>query len=313
MAKARSRRFFTTSLAVHQFRPQALYFDWIQSFILGKTLLVTLLKCFTFTLEITFLKQFRKLPVIHTVHNMQNHAGRWIKVERWMHHWFLHRCDRIRVYSETTKRKIVRLYRIDPDKVFVIYDVPFHHYYPGEATRKEGRQFLHLPVSAFVYLFFGMVKPYKGIEELIAAFMQIAGPEDYLVIAGTSDVKAYGQKIGALAGQHLNILFPNQFIDKEKVQYFCRAADTMVLPFRSVEHSGSVDLAMAFAKPVITINTPFMQSLLKHQLYLLFDHPAQLSDRMTKAKGYDLEQIGLRNLEIAEASNYKDFVRLFYW
>ncbi len=242
---------------------------------------------------------------------MQNHAGRWVKVERWMTWWFLRRCDRIRVYSETTKRKIVRLYRINPGKVYVIHDVPFHRYYPGEATREEGRQYLNLPASAFVYLFFGMVKPYKGIEELISAFLQIAGPEDYLLIAGTSDMKAYGRRIDALARQHPNILFPNQFIDMRKVQYFCRAADVMVFPFRNVEHSGSVDLALSFAKPVITINTPFMQALLKHQSYLLFDQVSQLPELMVKVKDYNLQEIGSLNLQTAEASNYKDFVRLF--
>jgi glycosyltransferase involved in cell wall biosynthesis len=287
------------------------YFDWIQSFILGKTLLVTLLKCVSFFLEITYLTRVKGLPVIHTLHNMQNHAGRWVRIERAMQGWFMRRCSRIRVYSETTLRKVVRLYKTDPGKVFVIQDIPFYFHYPQGATQAQSRALLKLPPGAFVYLFLGMVKPYKGVEHLIEAFKQTAGPDDYLVIAGKSDLAAYSDSIAVLTGGHPRILFPNQFIPDEQVQYYCEAADVMVLPFRNVEHSGSVDLAISFAKPVVTLKTPFMQELLAHQTGLLFNSIQELPSLLRKAKAADLKAIGAANRRVAESSNYREFIQLF--
>ncbi len=309
--KAPSRRFGAVVSAVFRHRPDVLYFDWVQSFILGKTLLVTLLRCLVFVLEISYVTYIRRIPVVHTLHNVQNHAKRWLRLERTVYGWFLRRCDKIRVYSETTRRKIARFYKLDPGRILVIQDVPYHHYYPNQVSRREGRTELGIPDDAVVFLFLGLVKPYKGLEDLIAAFLRLEGEATYLVIAGASDQQSYGESLRRQVAGHPRIVYHNFFIDPGKVQYYYQAADAVVLPFKNVEHSGSVDLALSFGKPVITVNTPLLNGLLAHQRELLFNHPGELPGCLAAAPRFDLAAIGKANFRVVDGANYKNLILLF--
>lgn len=309
---APSRRFFATWHAVMQHRPDIVYFDWIQSFIIGRTLPVTLLKCFTFTLEILYLTQIRRVPILHTLHNLRNHAKRQVGIERWVYSFFLRRCKRIRIYSDTTGIKARRLFKIPPERFQVIQDIPFHNFYPNNAGLAESRQYLDVDKAAFVYLFMGMVKPYKGLEDLIAAFGQLNDPQVRLVIAGISDSQDYSQKIGQLASRDPRIIYHGRFIAVEDVQYYLNAAQVVVLPFQNVEHSGSVDLALSFSKPIITRKTRFFAELLPHQRKLLFNQAGDsLLEAMRMAQQVDIKAIGNENFRIADRANYHDFLPFF--
>jgi len=312
VAKDRARRFLTTYQAFKQFKPDIIYYDWIQSFILSKTLLVTLLKCVSFWLELLYVTRFRRIPILHTLHNMRNHAGHWRKIEYYVYRYFLQRCTRIRVYSETTRIKAARYFKLDKKKIFVVQDVPFHHYYPNASGRAESRHILNLDEYTFVYLFLGMIKPYKGLEDLIAAFQQMDLSSTCLLIAGAGDNAAYENSIREKIKTHPNILFHNRFIAVDAVQHYMNAADVVVLPFRHIEHSGSVDLALSFKKPVITRKTSFLQQLLTHQQQLLFDQNSQsLYNTLQTAQKMNLNAIGQQNFIIAEQSNYGDLLLFF--
>lgn len=309
---APSRRFFATWRAVRQHRPDIVYFDWIQSFVIGRNLPVTLLKCFTFALEILYLTKIRRIPVLHTLHNLRNHAKRQVGIERRMYRFFLRHCTRIRVYSPTTIIKARRLFGIPTDHFRVIQDVPFHYFYPNNSGFAESRQHLGMDESAFMYLFLGMVKPYKGLETLIAAFGQLNDPQSRLVIAGTSDSPEYARQIQYLAGGDPRITYQNQFVAIENVQYYLNAAQVVVLPFRNVEHSGSMDLALSFGKPVISLETQFFAKLLSHQQTLLFNHAGgALLEALQNARQVDLDAIARRNFQIADNGNHRDLLPFF--
>ncbi len=301
VAKGKSRRFLATWKATRQHKPDVIYYDWIQSFILGKSLPVTLLKCVLFWLEIQYLVQIRRIPIVHTLHNMRNHARRWVKIEKWMYQFFLRKCSRIRVYSDTTRTKATRFFQLNPDRLFVLPDIPYHYYYPNTVTRAESRAFLHLNETAFVYLFVGMVKPYKGLEECIQTFAQLDIPDAWFIIAGASDNKTYEQSIRKKAESCDRILYHSSFVKLEEIQYYMNAADVVLLPFKNVEHSGSVDLALSFGKPIITRRTPFLQELLSHQAALLFTKKEKpLAMALKQAQAVELDEICKQNFAIAD-------------
>jgi beta-1,4-mannosyltransferase len=311
---APKKRFYATTLAIFKHKPNIIYFDWIQSFILGKTLLVTLLKCVSFFLELQFVVRIKRIPVIHTLHNLSNHAGRWVWIERIIYTYFLKQCSKIRVYSPATREKAVKKFNLNPDRIFVVQDVPYHYTYPNTATPDESRRLFNLPSNAFVYLFLGTIKPYKGVERLINAFLQTATTNDYLLIAGVSDNPTYAEEVKSRASQDQRILLHNYFIKKEEVQYYYNAANVVVLPFKNIEHSGSVDLAMSFRRPVITLRTKFLQTLLKHQDFLLFDEIAELPNKLIFVKNMprtDIDTTGETNFQIADTTNFNDLIQLF--
>jgi glycosyltransferase involved in cell wall biosynthesis len=297
--------------AVRKHKPDIIYFDWIQGYVLSKYLLFTLLKCCLFALQVLHLHYVSKVPIVHTLHNLKNHAGVWIRIEQLVLRFFLPKCKFVRVYSETTKRKVVDMYCLSHERVEVIQDVPFHYHYPNQVSQPQARTSLGLPRQCFVYGFFGLIKPYKGIDDLICSFLQVATHEDFLIIAGPEESAKYTAQLKRLANRHPRILFKVEFLPKEKVQYYINSADIMVLPFRNVEHSGSVDLCMSFKKPIITRRTPLLAAQLSNQDFLLFDKTNELAQRMTEARTLPLGKIGLQNHERAENVNYRDILTLF--
>lgn len=297
--------------AINKTNPDVVYFDWVHSFILGKSFTATLIKSLTFVLEIMYVYHIKSISMVHTVHNIQNHKGMKVKLEKVIYHFFLLKCSRLRVYSQAVKNEIIANFKILPEKIFVIQDIPFHHYYPNDSTKPESRVRIDIQKSDFVYLFFGRIEPYKGIQNLITAFIEIAKNNDYLIIAGESLDKEYLSKLKNISCDHPNIIWHNQYIEKDSAQYFFNAADIVVLPFIKIDHSGSVDLSLSFSKPVITLATEATSSLLVHQHFLLFQDPSQLAGLMQKAKDIDLNLVGKQNFKIADSACYSDLLTFF--
>jgi beta-1,4-mannosyltransferase len=301
----------STFRAIHQHQPDIIYYDWAHSFILGKSLLWSWIKSLLFVLEIAYTRFFYRAKMVHTLHNLQNHARLWLGLEKVIYGFFLRNCSQIRVYSEETKKAAIERFKLKPGRIKVIQDLPYHLYYENKTVKRESRKRLNLNDNDFVYLFFGELKPYKGIDNLLKAYAEMAQPIDRLIIAGKSYDAAYFASIKQQAGTIPSVRMHHRFIEDEEVQVFFNAADVVVLPFVRIDHSGSVDLAMSFGKPVITLKTEAMTKLLGHQSELLFETPEQLVTCLKKAKEINSEVVGGQNFRIADSTNYRDILNLF--
>ena len=299
----------STFRAILQHRPNVLYYDWVHSFILGQSLGWSVLKSLVFGLEIIFAKYFKNIPITHTLHNLQNHAGLHLGLEKWVYGFFLRRCTYIRVYSEIIKQAAIEKFNLNPERVLVVQDLPYHIYYQNQTNRAESRRKLGLTETDFVYLFFGELKPYKGLDNLLKSYAQIAQPNDRLLIAGKSYDAAYFASLQELSVP--SVQWQHRFIEDQEVQTFFNATDVVVLPFVRIDHSGSVDLAMSFSKPVITLKTESMTQLLAHQQELLFEQPENLTACLQKAKTVERVIIGKKNFQIADSTNYQDILKMF--
>jgi glycosyltransferase involved in cell wall biosynthesis len=105
-----------------------------------------------------------------------------------------------------------------------------------------------------VVLFFGNVRRYKGLGDLIAAFPAVrAQTPAMLVIAGKffEDEIEYRREVAALRLEADVKLFPGYVPDDEVVGLF-QASDLVVLPYRSGSQTGIAPLAAALGKPVVS-------------------------------------------------------------
>lgn len=302
----------STFRAVNTHHPDVIYYDWVHSFILGRSLLWSWLKSMVFMAEIVWTKSIRQIKIVHTLHNLQNHAGIWLGLEKWVYRFFLRRCDRIRVYSETTKLEAILRFGLKPDIVLVIQDLPYHAYYPNTATKKESRTKLGVKKDAFAFLFFGEIKPYKGLHQLVKTYSEVQISNALLIVAGKSYDVDYWKSLLKESKDNPYIHWHHRFIEDAEVQYFFNAADVIVLPFIRIDHSGSIDLAMSFGKPIITLRTESTIRLLGHQSELLFDNTFYpLTECLNIAPKIDLLAIGKQNFEIADTTNYRDILKIF--
>jgi glycosyltransferase involved in cell wall biosynthesis len=99
-----------------------------------------------------------------------------------------------------------------------------------------------------VILFFGLLRPYKGIDVLLEAFRQVEGAELWVVGNPRMRVEPLRQLAAAAPGR---VRFLTRFVDDEEIPAIFRRADLVVLPYRDAEHSGVLYTALAFGKPLI--------------------------------------------------------------
>lgn len=108
------------------------------------------------------------------------------------------------------------------------------------------------------FLFFGRVAPYKGIEELLAAFNELpAGTAARLTVVGQCDVPDLRTLLGAATNVRLRL----EHVPEREVPGILADADVVVLPFRQVTTSGSAELALSHARPLIIPDLPGLASL----------------------------------------------------
>ncbi len=120
--------------------------------------------------------------------------------------------------------------------------------------RAEARRALALPADAAVVLFFGFVRPYKGLPYLVRAVAEALKqvPEIRLVVAGETwgrgdDVEGLAQRLGIAD----RVLLVDRYVSNEEVGLFMGAADLVALPYVEATQSGVATLAFAAGVPVV--------------------------------------------------------------
>ncbi len=160
--------------------------------------------------------------------------------------------DAVVAHSEHSAARLRDVVGIDPGKVRVIphgaFDyltkLPAEKPLPAELEGAEGP----------VILCFGLLRPYKGIENLIEAYGRIAGKdatskaELWIVGNPRMDVEPLRRRAGEAGGR---VRFVTRFVDEAEIPAIFRRADLVVLPYLDAEHSGVLYTGLAFGKPLL--------------------------------------------------------------
>jgi glycosyltransferase involved in cell wall biosynthesis len=211
---------------------------------------------------------------VWTVHNLQPHDKFHADVHREFQSELLALAHRVHVHSRSTLAELQSRSRADiRGKV----DIIPHGNYCGlkrvKRTRRDG------PLEL---LFFGQVRPYKGVEEL-------AQKVDALVAEGERlRLTVAGPHHGRLDLTHLRpetierLTIVDRAIEETEIPGFYAAADFAVAPYRAVTTPGSLILALSLGVPVIAPALPSITELLEEApVGILYD--AEDSDGLQDA------------------------------
>jgi glycosyltransferase involved in cell wall biosynthesis len=153
------------------------------------------------------------------------------------------RMDAVVVHTRGGADELQRL-GVDRGRVHVIPHGAFDH-----LTRQPDERPLPpelAQVEGPVVLYFGTLRPYKGIEVLLEAFRQVEGAELWVVghPLGTSP-----ERLRELAPR--NVRFVTRYVTDPEAPAFFRRADLLVLPHLKVDQSGVLFAGLAFGKPMV--------------------------------------------------------------
>jgi glycosyltransferase involved in cell wall biosynthesis len=202
-----------------------------------------------------YLMSLAGIKLVYTAHNILPHEKSFI--DRSIQSMVYKSARAIIVHSLYIKSKLLRNFKVNEEKVFIIPHGNFDIYLPPDRmTKNEARKILGLSREDKVILFFGYIREYKGVDLLLDAFGIAAkhDPDLKLVIAGmpyNETIKErYEQQIREIAAGD-RILTHFGFIPSGSVQDYFESCDLVVLPYKNIDHSGIIHLAYSFCKPVV--------------------------------------------------------------
>lgn len=196
----------------------------------------------------------RGVPLVLTAHDVLPREPR--PGQREAQRRLYERFDAIVAHSEHSRERLTRELGVDAARVHVIPHGAFAHLAdrsvgerrrPGRGPVEIGQPAKPPPFQTGkrVVLFFGLLRPYKGLDVLLDAWRGIDDAELWIVGMPRMDLAELRARAPA------SVRFVTRFVGDDELPAYFRRADLVVLPYREIEQSGVLFTALAFGKPLL--------------------------------------------------------------
>jgi glycosyltransferase involved in cell wall biosynthesis len=211
-----------------------------------------------------------------------------------------------------SEKVLTDLHTFSKSKPAVLEPHPLYDHFGNIISKVEARNHLHINQNEFIFLFFGFIRKYKGLDMLLEAIAKLKNSQlqtkNYkLLIAGEfyEDRKTYDELIAKLEIED-HLILKTEFISDSEVKYYLCAADAVVQPYRNATQSGVTPLAYHFEKPMIVTNVGGLPDLVPHNKVGLVCEPNAnaIADAMQQ-----LMQTGVEHFQ----SNIKEEKKKYSW
>lgn len=246
----------------------------------------------------------KQLPVIHDINFLHNPQDVKPLTRRYYNYYFprfAKKATRIATVSEYSKRDIADSYKINPDKIDVVYNGINSDFNPvSDEIKKQTKQ--KFSKGCDYFLFVGSLHPRKNISRLIEAFgafkkesnsdikLLLAGPQYW----GMSEIF---KSIDAIDCKE-DIIFTNRLSNEDLAHVMASAFALTFVPYFEGFGIPLVE-AMQSEIPIITSNVtslpeiagdaalyanPFEVNDIKNAMLKLYSNPSLRSDLIEKGK-----------------------------
>jgi glycosyltransferase involved in cell wall biosynthesis len=189
----------------------------------------------------------RRVKTVYLIHNVLPHENRvW---DRQFARFALGPAAAFIVQAPTQRERLLEL--LPQAQVHFCNHPVYGRFGKKVISKAEARQYLGLPSDVPVFLFFGIVRPYKGLKYLVDALSR-SDKSIHLVVAGEfwENVALYEKQIASL-GLTKRVTLLNKYIPNEEAHILFSAADALVAPYVGGTQSGVVELAFGYGLPAV--------------------------------------------------------------
>jgi glycosyltransferase involved in cell wall biosynthesis len=204
------------------------------------------------------------------------------------------------VHTSAMKEQLIAQFGVTADKVTV---VPFgiNNTVPNtDLSSSEAKEKLGINAGDKTMLFFGNIAPYKGLEYLINAFVEVATENKLyrLIIVGKpkgrekywASIKETITRSG-IANQTIQVI---NYVPDEATELYFKAADLLVLPYTQIFQSGVLFLGYSFGLPAIAANVGSLrEEIIEGRTGYIF-RPKDAADLAQKIEQYFKSDLFLR-------------------
>ncbi|RKQ36418.1 glycosyltransferase family 4 protein [Kocuria tytonis] len=214
--------------------------------------------------------------VVWTVHNVYPHDATYPDEEIELRQEVANRADVVHVMAESTTDAMKGILSVDRSKLVVAPHPSYVDAYENFVSRADARASLGIDGDETVFVVFGALKAYKGLNELLDAFQHLRRirPDQRfrLVVAGSPDddprVTSFVQR--CLVDPY--VLIEPSRIPGNRAQYYLNAADVGAVTYTRSLNSGAALLYLSFGLPVLATDTPvFREALPTHTAHFVTD------------------------------------------
>lgn len=249
--------------------------------------------------------------VVWTAHNIYPHDRTYADIDREFRIALGQVATAILAHCQLAADAVRR--EFDPAApIFIVPHGNFIGVLEPSVSREEARAEAGIGEGDFVYGFIGNLLPYKGLEELIAAFVAIDAPDAWLLLAGGSQPD-YAATLARQIGGHPRIIM-RTFAYAPGVEFVkvLQAADVIALPFRASTTSGSLIQSLSWPRPAIVPAMGCLPAQMDADAGILYapDEAGGLVRAMRDIRGMDLAAAGRAAWRSAERVNWDEIARL---
>jgi glycosyltransferase involved in cell wall biosynthesis len=195
--------------------------------------------------------------------NIMPHERRWF--DGHLNRYFVRSMDGFIYMSEEVGRQLAEF---DTSRPRLYSPHPIFDHFGEPLTKEVAAEELGLDLKSGYTLFFGLVRPYKGVDMLLnawAAMKQRGATEGRkLIVAGEfyDDTEKYRVQIREL-GLETEVILHDHFVHDDLIPAYFSLADLLVLPYRSATQSGVTQIALHFDVPMIVTNVGGLPEVVK--------------------------------------------------
>lgn len=204
--------------------------------------------------------------VIYTIHNVMPRHKTLHFYHKLLYGFMYFLCDKLIIHTEKGKNEIIDLFGVDARKIHVVPHGDYKFFAPDRVlSTPDAKSALNIHPKYQTILFFGAIRKNKGLEHILLALPMIKEriPDVHLLIVGElwEDYTRYRRIITANKLER-NVWEKLEYISNEDVAlYFC-ASDVVILPYNEITGSGVLQIAYAFAKPVVASDLPSFREII---------------------------------------------------
>lgn len=217
----------------------------------------------------------RGVRVLWTVHNVTTHDAAHPDQEVTLGRMLAHRAQRIIVLASRTADVVAPLYSLPAEKVVHLPHSSYQGIYPPSPRKEAARERLGIPKEQRVLGMVGGIRPYKGVDEMLAAAKSLASddPRVAAVLAGGAS-RAEIEHLERILPRTMPVHRRYGTLADEDLVLWSVACDVHVLPYTAILNSGSMFLAATLGVPVVLPALPHLLADHGQEEWIEFFDPA---------------------------------------
>lgn len=212
--------------------------------------------------------------LVWTIHNLEPHNQKWIKLHHKIHRWMAARSSKLCIHCPYVAPIVQKKYNVDGEKLVW---VP-HPSFPADFKSREisiaylSKKFgINIRPDKPLLLLFGNISMYKGIEEMLNLISSAELDVDILIAGPIKKGESLlSDRINRRTETNPNLHLLYRFIEEKWIPYIFGATDICVFNFSSIFTSGSVEMALSYRKKIIAPQMGCLNELTDTEQVYLF-------------------------------------------